>query len=259
MVHKSLDPCGREYLWYKGYTNIPKWRREKIMSKKSRRRNRRLLKAAALLGGLALATRGRGNQTSGKETVSDAQKSSQLGTPKKVKTPKRDTVVKTPTTIKDSMPTVGMKKGDTLPKNELSKRVTERGEVYTIKDAKEGKTKKVGNKDTAFVNEDYIYQDGMPYTKGRFGTFKAKQEMDRGMLPPQLRVPGRPNLTNVQGNTRRAIKNFFNLDGIRSEPSFSGLAEGDFAAKDGGRITKKGVKRGAAKRGFGRAYTKGRK
>ena len=229
------------------------------MSKKSRRRNRRLLKAAALLGGLALATRGRGNQTSGKETVSDAQKSSQLGTPKKVKTPKRDTVVKTPTTIKDSMPTVGMKKGDTLPKNELSKRVTERGEVYTIKDAKEGKTKKVGNKDTAFVNEDYIYQDGMPYTKGRFGTFKAKQEMDRGMLPPQLRVPGRPNLTNVQGNTRRAIKNFFNLDGIRSEPSFSGLAEGDFAAKDGGRITKKGVKRGAAKRGFGRAYTKGRK
>ena len=229
------------------------------MSKKSRRRNRKLLKAAALLGGLALATRGRGNQTSGKETVSDAQKSSQLGTPKKVKTPKRDTVVKTPTTIKDSMPTVGMKKGDTLPKNELSKRVTERGEVYTIKDAKEGKTKKVGNKDTAFVNEDYIYQDGMPYTKGRFGTFKAKQEMDRGMLPPQLRVPGRPNLTNVQGNTRRAIKNFFNLDGIRSEPSFSGLAEGDFAAKDGGRITKKGVKRGAAKRGFGRAYTKGRK
>ena len=229
------------------------------MSKKSRRRNRRLLKAAALLGGLALATRGRGNQTSGKETVSDAQKSSQLGTPKKVKTPKRDTVVKTPTTIKDSMPTVGMKKGDTLPKNELSKRVTERGEVYTIKDAKEGKTKKVGNKDTAFVNEDYIYQDGMPYTKGRFGTFKAKQEMDRGMLPPQLRVPGRPNLTNVQGNTRRAIKNFFNLDGIRSEPSFSGLPEGDFAAKDGGRITKKGVKRGAAKRGFGRAYTKGRK
>ena len=30
-------------------------------------------------------------------------------------------------------------------------------------------------------------------------------------------------------------------------------------AKDGGRITKSGAKRGAAKRGFGRAYTKGRK
>ena len=226
------------------------------MSKKSRRRNRRLLKAAALLGGLALATRGRGNQTSGKETVSDAQKSSQLGTP--IKTPKRDTTVKTPTTIQDSMPRVGMKKGDIKPKNVKSKRVTEKGEVYTIQDAKEGKTKKVANPDTAFVNKDYIYQDGMPFTKGKFGTFKAKQEMDRGMLPPQLRVPGRPNLTNVQGNTRRAIKNFFNLDGIRSEPSFSGLAEGDFAAKDGGRITKKGVKRGAAKRGFGRAFKGGK-
>ena len=32
------------------------------MSKKSRRRNRRLLKAAALLGGLALAARGRGKK-----------------------------------------------------------------------------------------------------------------------------------------------------------------------------------------------------
>ena len=79
------------------------------------------------------------------------------------------------------------------------------------------------------------------------------------MLPPQLRAPGRTNITTQQGKNREAIKNFFNLDGIRSEPSFSGLAEGDFAAKDGGRITKKGVKRGAAKRGFGRAYTKGRK
>jgi hypothetical protein len=229
------------------------------MSKKSRKRNRRLLKAAALLGGLALAARGRGNQMSEKETISDAQKSSQLGTLKKVKTPKRDTTVKTPTTIQDSMPRVGMKMGDIQPKNVKSKRVNKKGEVYTIQDAKKGIPKKVGNPDTAFVNEDYIYQDGMPFTKGQFGTFKAKQEMDRGMLPPQLRVPGRSNLTNVQGNTRRAIKNFFNLDGIRSEPSFSGLAEGDFAAKDGGRITKKGVKRGAAKRGFGRAYKKGKR
>ena len=26
MVHKFMDPCSREYLWYKGNTNIPKWR-----------------------------------------------------------------------------------------------------------------------------------------------------------------------------------------------------------------------------------------
>jgi hypothetical protein len=226
------------------------------MSKKSRRRNRRLLKAAALLGGLALAARGRGNQMSEKETISDAQKSSQLGTP--IKTPKRDTVVKTPTTIQDSMPRVGMKKGDIRPKNEKSIRVTDKGEVYTIQDAKKGIVPEVKT-GSAFVNKDYIYQDGKPFTKGRFGTFKAKQEMDRGMLPPQLRTPGRKNLTNVQAETRNFFKKMFNPDGIRSEPSFSGLAEGDFAAKDGGRITKKGVKRGAAKRGFGRAYKKGRR
>ena len=228
------------------------------MSKKSRRRNRRILGALGALGALALMGRNRGtaaaNVDSGRgsglrPTVDDV--------PKIVKTPKKDTTVKTPTTIQDSMPKVGMKKGDILPKNVKSKRVTDKGEVYTIQDAKKGIPKKIGNKKTAFVNEDYIYQDGMPYTKGRFGTFKAKQEMDRGMLPPQLRSPNRPNLTNVQSSTRRTFNNF--IDGIRSEPSFSGLAEGDFAAKDGGRITKKGVKRGAAKRGFGRAYKKGRR
>ena len=229
------------------------------MSKKSRRRNRKILGALGALGALALMGRNRGtaaaNVDSGRDGDSASAEARRIANT--IKTPKRDTVVKTPTTIQDSMPKVGMKKGDILPKNVKSKRVTDKGEVYTIQDAKKGIPKKIGNKKTAFVNEDYIYQDGMPYTKGRFGTFKAKQEMDRGMLPPQLRIPDKPNLTNVQGNTRRTFKNF--IDGIRSEPSFSGLAEGDFAAKDGGRITKKGVKRGAAKRGFGRAYKKGRR
>ena len=52
------------------------------MSKKSRKRNRRLLKAAALIGGLAMmGRRKRANEMSGLETVSDAQKTtSQLGT-----------------------------------------------------------------------------------------------------------------------------------------------------------------------------------
>ena len=228
------------------------------MSKKSRRRNRKILGALGALGALALMGRNRGtaaaNVDSGRDGDSASAEARRIANT--IKTPKRDTVVKTPTTIQDSMPKVGMKKGDILPKNVKSKRVTDKGEVYTIQDAKKGIVPEVKT-GSAFVNKDYIYQDGMPFTKGKFGTFKAKQEMDRGMLPPQLRIPDKPNLTNVQGNTRRTFKNF--IDGIRSEPSFSGLAEGDFAAKDGGRITKKGVKRGAAKRGFGRAYKKGRR
>ena len=226
------------------------------MSKKSRRRNKKILGALGALGALALMGRKR-NRDASIET--NEAKEAGFDIPAvKSKTPKRDTTVKTPTTIQDNMPRVGMKMGDIQPKNEKSKRVMKDGRVFTIQGVKEGIEPEVKT-GSAFVNKDYIYQDGKPYTKGRYGTFKAKQEMDRGMLPPQLRAPDRPNLTNVQGKTRRAIKNFFNLDGIRSEPSFSGLAEGDFAAKDGGRITKKGVKRGAAKRGFGRAYKKGRR
>ena len=231
------------------------------MSKKSRRRNKRILGALGALGALALATRKRNAAIDKGIQSAEDDKGSEMVSKTIMdnmpKTPKRNTVVKTPTTIQDSMPRVGMKMGDIQPKNEKSIRVNEKGEMFTIQDAKKGIPKKIGNKKTAFVNKDYIYQDGMPFTKGRFGTFKAKQEMDRGMLPPQLRNPGRPNLTNVQANTRKTFKNF--IDGIRSEPSFSGLAEGDFAAKDGGRITKKGVKRGAAKRGFGRAYKKGKR
>ena len=49
------------------------------MSKKSRRRNRRLLALAALAGTAALGARGKANQMSGQETVSDAQKATQLG------------------------------------------------------------------------------------------------------------------------------------------------------------------------------------
>ena len=205
------------------------------MSKKSRRRNRRLLKAAALLGGLALAARGRGNQMSEKETVSDAQKSSQLGTPKKKPTKVyQDDIMRGGTGTKFVKP--DLRFGQVIDK---------KGEVKTIKPFESagltlGLSKRNVDKTQAAVN-------------------KANKEMAAGMLPPQLRNPGRTNITTKQGDFRRGFKNLFNIDGIRSEPSFSGLAEGDFAAKDGGRITKKGVKRGAAKRGFGRAYKKGKR
>ena len=62
-----------------------------------------------------------------------------------------DVPVSTPTTIQDSMPRVGMKMGDIRPKNVKSKRVTDKGEVFTIQDAKKGIAPKVGNKKTKFV------------------------------------------------------------------------------------------------------------
>ena len=204
------------------------------MSKKSRRRNRRLLTALAALGGAAMLA-GRGKKPN--MDIPDRNRGMMpTGIDKVISDV--PVVVSTPTTIQDSMPKVGMKKGNILPKNELSKRITEKGEVYTIKGAKEGKTKKIGNKNTAFVGKDYIYQDGMPFTKGRFGTFKAKKEMDQGMLPPQLRVPGQKNLTNVQSKTRNFFKKLFTPGATGGGQSMSGLAEGDAAAKDGGKIVK---------------------
>ena len=66
-------------------------------------------------------------------------------------------------------------------------------------------------------------------TGGRFGTYKAAKEMERGALPPQLRTP-RASTTYSPGN-----------DGLSY-------------FKKGGRV---GC--GKAKRGFGRAMMKGKK
>ena len=83
--------------------------------------------------------------------------------------------------------------------------------------------------------KEYFYQDGKPFTKGRFGTFKAKREMERGMLPPQLRVPGQKNLATVQSNTRNFFKNLLTpvIGTI-----YVRLSEMMPAAKDGGKIVK---------------------
>ena len=199
------------------------------MSKKSRRRNRRLLTALAALGGAAMLA-GRG-----KKPNMDIPDRNRGMMPTGIDKVISDVPVSTPTTIQDSMPRVGMKMGDIRPKNVKSKRVTDKGEVFTIQDAKKGIAPKVKT-GSAFVNKDYIYQDGMPFTKGRFGTFKAKKEMERGMLPPQLRVPGQKNLTNVQSRTRNFFKNLLTPD--TSAQSMSGLAVNDAAAKDGGKIVK---------------------
>jgi hypothetical protein len=158
------------------------------MSKKSRRRNRRLLTALAALGGAAmLAGRGRKDATvSTPTTIMDSM-------PKGIDKVISDVPVRTPTTIQDSMPRVGMKMGDIQPKNVKSKRILPNtNKVFTIEGAKKGIEPKVGNVKSAFVGDDGLIRQGVnatPMTPGRFGTFRAAQEMKRGMLPPQLRVP----------------------------------------------------------------------
>ena len=85
---------------------------------------------------------------------------------------------------------------------------------------------------------------------------KANKEMSKGMLPPQLRSPGRTNITTAQGDFRRKIKDIFTNPNINlsAQQGFTDVT----GAKKGGRIvkTKSG---GKAVRGYGKAYMKGRK
>jgi len=183
------------------------------MSKKSRKRNKRILGALLLGGlGLGLANRNKG-PVSTKTTIMDNMPKDDMEF--------KETVVSTPKTIMDSMPA-------RPKKNPLSKRIKKNtNEVYTIKGGNTG----VGNTKSVFQGEDgYLRsgKDATPMTGGRFGTYKAAQEMKRGALPPQLRTPRGP---------------------VTYSPGNDGLSY----FKKGGRV---GC--GKAKRGFGRAM-KGKK
>ena len=193
------------------------------MSKKSRRRNKRILGALGALGALALMGRRKGTAAADvdsgrgsglRPTVDDM--------PKTVKTPK-NTVVSTPKTIMDSMPK--------RPKlNEKSIRVKD-GKVFTIKGAKEGKPPKMAGIDTPGI---YVRDDGRITAGGK--QFLNKEQYASRNKKPAMLDPGM----------------FY--EGV-SEPveSFK-TSEFDYFAK-GGRVKKKPF----AKRGFGRAYKKGKR
>ena len=202
--------------------------------KRIKRFLKRALPIAALAGGAMLLGRGRGTAAA---NVDSGRGSGLRPTvdnmPKNIDKIIQD--VKTPTTIQDSMPRVGMKMGDIRPKNPLSKRVMDDGRVFTIKGAKEGVAPKVGNPKSIFRSGDTLFRGGKPFTKE---TLKAQREMERGMLPPQLRAP------------------------VVRTPVIDDSFFSDAMAKDGGKIIKtetggKAVrvkkKKGIQIRGFGKA------
>ena len=201
------------------------------MSKKSRRRNRRLLTALAALGGAAmLAGRGKPNMN-----IPDRGRGE---LPKGIDKVISDVPVSTPTTIQDSMPRVGMKMGDIRPKNEKSIRVTDKGEVFTIQDAKKGIAPKIGNPKSIFVGKDgSITQGGI--------TFPNKEAFKNRAVMPS-------NLSRDMGMSR----------GVVRTPVIDDSFFSDAMAKDGGKIVKtetggKAVrvkkKKGIQIRGFGKA------
>jgi len=157
------------------------------MSKKSRKRNKKILAAIGLgLGAAAMASKKRNASIAdneNKESGMDISPKTDYITKKD--TAKKETpTVKTATTVMDSKP----KK---QAKNEDSIRIKKNtNKVFTIKDAKAGKPAKVGNEKSTFVGDDGYSRtgkDATPMTTGIYGTSRAASEMSRGELPPQLR------------------------------------------------------------------------
>ena len=203
------------------------------MSKKSRRRNKRLLALAGLIGVGTLAAKNKRNKSidSGIEAANADKGSDML---KKTVTPKKksDTAVKTSTTIMDSMPA-------RTPKNEKSIRVKD-GKVFTIKGAKAGEKAKVAGIDTPGI----AVNDKGNITAGGKQYYDKNQYKTRNDKPGML---GDSGFTSLKTGTTARGSNTFN-DKIRANNA---------ALKDGGRANYKsgGKVKGCGKalRGFGKA------
>jgi len=191
------------------------------MSKKSRKRNKKILAAIGIgLGAAALASKKR-NAT---ETNNPVGGVDQIAADAKKTTPKKETTVTTPKTIQDNK-----YEGPKNPKSIIVK--TNTNKVFKRKDGPD--SAKVGNEKSNFKGEDgYIRrgENATPMTPGPRGTARAASEISKGALPPQLRAPKKPETYNDIS---------------------------PFAAKNGGRANYKsgGKVKGCGKalRGFGKA------
>ena len=193
------------------------------MSKKSRKRNKKILAAIGIgLGAAALASKRKADLASTEDGKS-ANTTIQDNKPKK-DTVKKDTAVTTKTTIQDN-------KKIRNPKSIYVKKNTNK--VFKGKDGPDKAV--VGNEKSNFKGDDgYIRRgkDATPMTTGRYGTARAASEMSKGALPPQLRAPKKPETFGSRN------------DGL------SYMAKGGRAEyKSGGKV--KGC--GKALRGFGKA------
>ena len=200
------------------------------MSKKSRRRNKKILGALALLGtGLAMANRRNRNNMINSADANDGFVDTEFKE-QVVSTPK---VVTTKNTIMDSMPK--------RPKlNQKSIRVKD-GKVYTIQDAKKGIKPKMSGIDTPGI---YVRDDGRITAGGK--QYLNKEHYASRNEKPAMLGTNYYKAPRVQSDMEQYI-----MDNPLS-----------ISARKGGRIVKgkkTAVRTGAAKRGFGRAFKGGKR
>ena len=205
------------------------------MSKKSRRRNKKILGALGALGALALAARGRRNAAidKGIQSAEDDKGSDMLPTPKKVKstTAKAVTGTRYP--------------GENKPRIFPKLKVSEKG--YVTKNG-------VGQGFTGtgkFVTDDGIF------VKGK----KVSETAPKGILVRKdgtIKAGGNEYLNKQQYASRNEkpamLSDSMFYEGTPQNSEFDQMVFDSVYAK-GGRVKKKPF----AKRGFGRAYKKGRR
>ena len=194
------------------------------MSKKSRKRNKKILAAIGIgLGAAALASR--------KPKQSDVSQDSGRGSGL------RDTV--------DTKKTTPKKKPDSKMPDNITKNTGKDNKRPYSMEGKFGtvtKTDDSGKKTTTklepFKNSGLtLGVSDRKVDKTANAVAKAKRDTSAGKLPPQLQNPGRTNITTKQGDFRSGFKNIGNT--IFPKANF----------KSGGRV--KGC--GKALRGFGKA------
>ena len=200
------------------------------MSKKSRKRNKKILAAIGIgLGAAAMASRNK-SIDKGIKSAEDDKGSDML--PKKVQyitKKKKDTpTVKTKRTIQDNKPDPKLGKFGTYTKKD------ETGQNVT-------KMYKPFKKSLNFGVSSATQKDRQASSLA-----KAKRDTAAGKLPPQLQNPGRTNITTAQGDFRQKAKDF----GNRLFPKADFKSGGRAGLRSGGKAIKKSM--GKALRGGGK-------
>ena len=229
------------------------------MSKKSRKRNKKILGALGALGlGLALANRGKGTEMSNisvdsgrgsglRPTVDDNKVATDV--PKKVY---EDAIMRGGKGVKQGFKSTSanVQSGKAAPPGFLgfsfdSPKISMKtpdlkfGQVIT----KEGKKKTIKPFESAGLS---FGPTSSGTSRTQKAVNKANREMAAGRLPPQLRAPGRTDITTRAAKNRQFFKDIGNF--IFPKANF----------KSGGRVKKTKVT-GIAKRGFGKALKGGKK
>ena len=218
------------------------------MSKKSRKRNKKILAAIGLgLGAVALANR--------KPKQSDVSQDSGRGSGLRdtVDTPKKKPVTKKTTTTKVSTPTTVMDSMPTRPKLNQDSIRSKNGKVFTIKGAKAGEKAKVSGIDTpgiAINDKGNITAGGKQYyDKNQYKTRNDKPGMlgDSGFTSPKT------------GTTARGSSTFSDKIKANNERIRSGLRSGGRAGYKSGGSTGSSKASGCAIRGTSPILLKGKK